>query len=104
MKTDSKLNITAYGENFYKIKFKICRVTFFKSFFYRKEIMGWTSGFPEITKTLSAHLFKMNCSKDSDQSAHLQSDQSLLGILYIAKDPLLLHMDSEYCSLCRRTG
>ena len=29
---------------------------------YHKEIMGWTSDFPEITETPSAHRFEMNCS------------------------------------------
>ena len=53
-----KMSITPYGENFIteliKIKFKLYGVTFLNSF-YHKEIMGLTSGFPEITETSSAH-------------------------------------------------
>ena len=36
------------------------RGLWFKSF-YHKEIMGLSSGFPEITETSSAHGDKMNC-------------------------------------------
>ena len=48
-----------YGEFFFiielnKIKLKIWRVTFLKSL-YHKEIMGWTSSFPEMTNTSSEH-------------------------------------------------
>ena len=31
----------------------------FEKFFYYKEFMGWTSGFPKITVTLSAHWEEM---------------------------------------------
>ena len=34
----------------------------FVKFFYHWEIMGWTSGFPEITEKSSVHRFEMNCS------------------------------------------
>ena len=53
-----KINITPYGEFFYYSTYQE-RVTFFKSF-YHKEIMGWTSGFPEITETSRVHRFEID--------------------------------------------
>ena len=47
--------------NFTKIKFEIWRVTFLNSFLPLK-MMGWTSGFLEITKAWSVHASEMYCS------------------------------------------
>ena len=58
VKTDSKVTLHHMEKIFViqltEIKFKIWRVTFLGSFLPQK-IMGWTSGFPEITETSSAH-------------------------------------------------
>ena len=56
-----EINITPYEENFYYLTYrdKIYNLKapgyILKFFFYHKEIMGWTSGFPEITETWNAH-------------------------------------------------
>ena len=54
-------NVLLY--NLPRKKFKIWKVTFLKSFFFffsTKKL--WTSGFPGITETSSAHYDVMNCS------------------------------------------
>ena len=63
VKIDTNLTVHHMGKIFIiellKIKFKIWRVTFF-NVVYHKEIMGWTSGFPEITEISNTHWFDMN--------------------------------------------
>ena len=48
-KTDSKLTLIYRDKTF---NLEAC---IFEKFLYHKEIMGWTSGFPEITETSNAH-------------------------------------------------
>ena len=51
-----KINITSFGENFYQLTYQDTREVF-----YRLEIMGWSSHFPEITETWWADALEMTC-------------------------------------------